>query len=159
MAELANAGQADLPAEVPADHPEAGRPAIHLVDLLDVLDLPDAALAFPEEPVLIGEWIRPVPSAAAPSGRVIDCHFVVHAGLGRQRFGREIERHARFGLGLILRQPFLQQLAEFREILLQVAAPPSGSSASSWQSLNASTEAARGEPFRIESSPKKSPSR
>ena len=39
VTQLPNAREADLAAEVPADHPQAGRAAVHFIDLLDVLDL------------------------------------------------------------------------------------------------------------------------
>ena len=38
-----------------ADHSEAGRTAIHLIDLHDVVDFADALAAFSEEAVLVSE--------------------------------------------------------------------------------------------------------
>ncbi len=88
----------------------------------------------------------------------IERNLVVRQRFGRKQFlGRKIERNARFGFGFVLRQPFFQQLAEFGIALFQDRGPASGSSARRSQSEYASTEAARGEPFKIESSPKKSP--
>ena len=47
--------------------------------------------------------------------------LVVRRDFGRQHLGREIERHARFRFGLVLREPLLHQLAEFRIAAFQVA--------------------------------------
>ena len=119
MTELANARKAHLATEVPADHAEAGRAAIHLVDLLDVLDLANARFPFPEKAGLVREWIL---AFRRWGGLVlIDLELVMRGDLGRQHLGREIERHARFCFRLILREPFFHQLSELRITAFQVA--------------------------------------
>ena len=97
--------QAYLAAEIPANHSETGRAAIHLVDLLDVVDLADALAAF-------SETVRAHPRTGSSSSSVsarrllaIELHFVLHLRFRRQQFGREIKRNTRFRFGLVKREP------------------------------------------------------
>ncbi len=120
VTELPNPRQAHLAAEVAADHAKAGRAAIHLVDLLDVFDLADALFSLPEKAVLVREWILALGGFGRGRG-LVHADLVVRCDFGRQHLGREIERHARFRFGLVLREPFLHQPAEFRVTAFQVA--------------------------------------
>ena len=107
---------------MPADHAETRGATIHLVDLLDVIDSPDPLFPFPEKAALVGERIVAVDRLARRGvAFVVDADLVVRRDFGRQHLGREIERHARFRFGLVLREPFLHQLAEFRVAAFQVA--------------------------------------
>ena len=100
MAQLSNARQAYLPAEMPADHPETCRATIHFVDLHQVVDFADALAAFAEQALLVGERIffffgfgvRPF---------TVQFHFVLHLCLRRKQFRCEIKRNTRFCFCLI----------------------------------------------------------
>ena len=67
---------------------------------------------FRKEPGLVRERIF-ASSRLGAALVVVDLELVVRGDFGRQHFGREIERHARFRFRLVLREPFLHQLAEF----------------------------------------------
>ena len=119
VAKLPDAREADLAPEVPADHAEAGRAAIHLVDLPDVLEASDARLCVCGRSPARRRRAR----RCRPARRrlvAVQRDLVVRGSFGRQQFRREIERHPRFRLRLILREPFLEQLLEFRIMPLQV---------------------------------------
>ena len=115
MTKLTNARQADLSPVVPANHSQTGRAAIHLVYLLNVLEAADPFLALAEESLFVCKWFR----AVLAFGRgllFVERDLVMHRGFGRKIFDRKIKRDARFRLGLILREPFRQQIFEFRKL-------------------------------------------
>ena len=83
---------------------------------------PDALFPFPEKAALLRKWIFAVDRLARRGvAFVVDANLVVRRDFGREHLGREIERHARFRFGLVLREPLLHQLAEFRIAAFQVA--------------------------------------
>src|SRR5207237_3886285 len=55
VTELANPRQTYLAPEIAADHPEACRAAVHLVDLQNMIDFADALAAFAKQPALVLE--------------------------------------------------------------------------------------------------------
>src|SRR5205823_3228379 len=55
VTKLSDSGETDFLAEMTANHPEACRPAIHFVDLLNVLELADSLCSFSKVTVLICE--------------------------------------------------------------------------------------------------------
>ena len=89
----------------------------------------------------------------------VELYFIVYLSFGREQFAREIERNTR--LGFLPDKRLVARLAIYR--ILEIAGGRSrtdfGSRESNWQSVNASTDAERGESFKIDNSPKKSPSR
>ena len=67
---------------------------------------------------------KPASSAygSSPStGLVSEVDFVVDLCFGGQLLGRDIQRDPGLDVRLVLREPFLQQRPEFRELRLQVA--------------------------------------
>ncbi len=122
VAELANPRKTDFATKVTADHAETRGAAIHLVDLLDVFDPPDALFPFPKKAALLREWIFAVDRLARRGvALVVDANLVVRRDFGREHLGRKIERHACFRFGLVLREPLLHQLPKFRIAAFQVA--------------------------------------
>ncbi len=65
--------------------------------------------------------LRCRPARVPGVGLLVDANLVVGRDFGREHLGREIERHARFRFGLVLREPFLHQLPKFRIAALQIA--------------------------------------
>jgi hypothetical protein len=95
---------------VSADHSEASRPAIHLVDLHDVIDLAETFAALSEQASLVGERLFLAIEVLRDLGVLswllaVELHFIVHLCFSREQFGREIEWDTRFGLRLIAGQP------------------------------------------------------
>ena len=91
--ELADARQAHRAAEVPAHHGEAGGAAIHLVDLPDVREAPDAALALDEASGLGERLPRDASVRLRPRRAGPDRPSSWTARLGRQDLVREVGRH------------------------------------------------------------------
>ena len=56
MTELTNTRETDLASKMPANHTETGRAAIHLIDLLNEFELPDAFFLLPKMPFFVGKW-------------------------------------------------------------------------------------------------------
>src|SRR5437762_6692741 len=120
VTKLSDARETDLAPEVAANHSQTRGAAVHFIDLRDVLEFADAALLFSEMSLVVGKrrlrallfFDREFP---------IERDFVVRQRFGRNQFLGEIEGNARFGFRFVLRQPFLQQLAEFGIALLQTA--------------------------------------
>src|SRR5205809_2444529 len=120
VTKLSDARETNLAPEVAADHAQTRGAAVHFVDLRDVIEFADAALFFPEMSLVVGKrrlrallfFDREFP---------IERDFVVRQRFGRNQFLGEIEGNARFGFSFVLRQPFLQQLAEFGIALFQTA--------------------------------------
>ena len=115
MAELTNAREADLSPVVPANHSQTGRATIHLIDLLDVLEPADPFLAFAEKSLFVRKRFRAV-FALRRRLLAIERDLVMRRGFGRKIFHRKIKRNARFRFCLILREPFCQQIVEFRKL-------------------------------------------
>ena len=120
MTKLANPREADLATEMPTDHSETRRAAIHLVDLFDVLKTANPFLALAEKTVL-GKRRIFVFRFCRCSVLGIECDLVVRCRFRRQHFRRKIKRNARFGFRLVLRETFLHQPRKLRETLLQFA--------------------------------------
>ena len=96
------------------------------------------------------------------SGRrpfTIQLNLVVNLGFGRQKFSREIKRNTRFGFCLDKVRVVRRAICRIPETVRRRSCTDSGSRENNWQSVNASTDAVRGDPFKTDSSPKKSPSR
>jgi len=90
---------------MPANHSQTGRAAIHLVDLLNVLDLADALRSFSEITVLILERFFFV-FALNQLLFAVELGLVRAAGFGRKKFLTEVERNAGFSFRLINSKPF-----------------------------------------------------
>ena len=75
VTKLPDPRQADLAAEMPADHAEARGTAIHLVDLLDMIDLADPLFPFPEKALSSanGAFCRPPREGAVLSTPSLSC--------------------------------------------------------------------------------------
>ena len=121
MTELANPREAHFAAEVPANHSQARGAAIHLVDLLRCARNAGFVFSFCGKDRFSSANGSSLSSLSAARLLPVQRDFVVRRRFRGQHFRREIERNARFRFRLILRQPFLQQLSEFRETLLQIA--------------------------------------
>src|SRR3954454_10475220 len=104
MTELSNACQANFTTEVTANHSEAGRTAVHLVDLHNMLDLSKALAALPEQAALVGERLF-LTVGLLRSLLAVELHFVVYLCFGREQLRRKIERNTRLGFCLITGQP------------------------------------------------------
>src|SRR5438874_1390350 len=120
VTKLSDARETDLAPEVAANHAQTGRAAVHFIDLRDVLEFADAALLFSEMSLVVGKR-RLRALLFFDREFAIERDFVVRQRFGRNQFLGEIKGNARFGFSFVLRQPFLQQLAEFGIALLQTA--------------------------------------
>ena len=100
MTELSNPCQAYLATKVSADHSEAGRTAIHLVDLHDMIDLSEAFAALAEQTSLVGERLF-LTIGLLRGLLAVELHFIVYLCFGREQFRRKIERNTRLGFCLI----------------------------------------------------------
>src|SRR5262249_49787716 len=118
VTKLTDARQADLSPVVPANHSQTGRAAIHLIYLLNVLEAADPFLPLAEKSLFVCKWFRAVLAFLALRRGLlfVERDLVMHRGFSRKIFDRKIKRDARFSLGLILREPFRQQIFEFREL-------------------------------------------
>jgi hypothetical protein len=100
VAKLANTGKTHLATEVPANHCQAGRTTVHLVDLLHVRYAADSPLVAGTEPAFLG--VRGLGLL------LIDRNLVLHPCFCRKQLFRKIKRHTRHHVGLILRETFLE---------------------------------------------------
>ena len=76
VTKLPDPGETDLSTEMAADHPQAGRAAIHLVDLLDVLESADAHFAFRKYPFSSAKGCFIVELSARLSRPSPPCHVL-----------------------------------------------------------------------------------
>ena len=105
MTELANSRKGNFASEMPTDHAEAGRAAIHFVDLSDMLEFADSAL-LPEVSFFIRE--RRFGIGFLHRGLFVERDLVVPSSFGRQKFLRKIEWNARRRFRLVLSKTFLE---------------------------------------------------
>src|SRR5438477_1095012 len=107
MTKLPDARETDLAPEVPANHSDTRSAAIHLVNLLEVFELPDAPLLFAKVPLLVGKGSLRVLRFFDREFSV-KRDFVVRQSFSRDEFFSKIERNPRFGFRFVLCEPFLQ---------------------------------------------------
>ena len=104
MDDLSDPRQARRQIEMAADHGQAGRPAVGLVDLIDVREDLQPLSLFDEAAIAAGKRARPSASLLALI-HLARADLLFHGGIRRQHLFPEVGRHGGASPIIVLRDP------------------------------------------------------